>query len=238
MNYNVSHSKNDCHIALYAPSFWYKHRGRRQSGWIDNECIAADFRKYVEAYNSMLIRDAEDFLEDFYKDMKEAKSELDIFAADKEIYKMAVNASEKSDESTLSHNAGYQLAKANKRLIDMHASVKNALERLENRLSYCESYHLPKLKSFIDGVRVHEPELADELGGIINNFFLRAQTVYDEVYNKIKSHGTRLELRRQTDDFKRIYEFGKRQGTDPGNQNQTNSNIEENPGADNADTAN
>lgn len=237
MNYNISHSKNDCNIALYAPAFWYKRRGRKQSAWKDNECIAADFRKYVEAYNSKQKLDAEDFLEDFYKDMNSVKPELEKFAADKENYKKALNSPDESGEDTLSHNAGYQLAKANKRLIDLHTSVKIALDRLENRLSYCEDYHLPKLESFIEGVRVHEPELADELGGIINNYFLRAQTVYDDVYNKAKSHSTRLELRRQTDDFKRICESGKRQRSDPENPIQTNSSVEESPEADNADTA-
>lgn len=206
MDYTVTHSQNDCHIALIAPRFWYKLRGKRYAKWKANEYIAGLFREYIEAYNSKVNMDIEEFISDFDREMKTAGEKLIRFAADKDAFKAALNRTEYLSENKPAANAGYLLSKENMALLKMNSSVRYALSVLENRLEYAENYHLNKLNAFIEGVSIYEPELSEELSIILNTVFCRAERMYEIIYTQVKNDVTRMELRRQIDDYKHIYD--------------------------------
>ena len=207
MDYTVTHSQNDCHIALIAPRFWYKHRGKRYAKQKADEYIAGLFREYIEAYNSKVNMDIEEFIIDFGREMKVASKKLIKFSADKDAFKAALSRTESPSENKPAANAGYLLSKENIALLKMNLSVRYALSVLENRLEYAENYHLNKLNAFIEGVSIYEPKLSEELAIILNTIFCRAKNMYENVYEQVKNDSTRMEIRRQIDDYKHLYDI-------------------------------
>lgn len=211
MDYAVTHSLNDCHIALIAPAFWYKVRGKKTAKKRADEYTAARFRQYIEAYNSKVYTEVDEFMTDFNQVMTATAEKLTSFADKKDAFKAAIYGTEFDQNQRPAANAGYLLAKENTALLNTNLSVKYALSILESRLEYGENYHLRKLNSFINGVSVYEPKLSEELKNILNTVFCRAKTTYQKVYDEVHNNPTRLELRRQIDDYKHLYDIDEKQ---------------------------